>query len=315
MIKRLQNRVAESRLTLPLTFLYASVIWLLAGLFLQQSLWLPAGCMTASAYVMLKLNDLNLLIRIYSRTVSAFYIVLVCAAPFLLASLPGAFIQLCAIMALTLLSISYKDKRATGWTFYAFSCLSLGSTAEISLLYYVPLLWFIMAWYTYSLSWRTFLASLLGLLTPYWFLLAWHWTVSGGSLEPWMSHLAGVASLRLPIDYTVISTQRMIFFTLVIACYLTGSIHFLNKKSDDKIRVRQIYYSLITATGYSCILTALQPNLYDMTIRMMMITVSPIIAHFITLTHTKWTNMVFIVLSAIIITITIFNLWMLSSAS
>ena len=85
MIKRLQNRIAESRYTLAVTAFYSIIIWLIAGLVSQQW-WIQFGCFVVSAWMMMMINRENLLIRIYSRLVSSAYLVLTCAAVFLFAS-------------------------------------------------------------------------------------------------------------------------------------------------------------------------------------------------------------------------------------
>ena len=68
MIKRIQNKVAESRFTLPAVAVYGGIIWLLCGLFPQQW-WLQFTLFAVSTYLMVELNNSNVLIRIYSRSV------------------------------------------------------------------------------------------------------------------------------------------------------------------------------------------------------------------------------------------------------
>ncbi|MDR9825015.1 hypothetical protein RCJ22_05260, partial [Vibrio sp. FNV 38] len=89
MIKRTQNHVAESRFTLPVVVLYAIAVWLASGLLipsvpitsegLWKGAWVQFVCFFVSAYVLVELNNSNALIRIYSRTVSCSFIVLLCA--------------------------------------------------------------------------------------------------------------------------------------------------------------------------------------------------------------------------------------------
>lgn len=315
MIKRAQNRYAEGRLTLPLTLFYGLAVWLLASILLPQSLWLSGCCMAITVFAMAKLNDYNLLIRIYSRSVSSVYIVLICAGPFLFSSLQGAFLQLCFIASLFCLFQAYQNQEAVGKIFYGFACLSLGSIIDARLLYYVPFFWFIMLTYIYSMSKKTFAASLLGVVAPYWFIVSIDFLLTKGDITPWINHLSALSDIQFPNDYTIIPIPYILLLLFVIICYMIGAVHFLRKKSDDKIRVRQIFYCFILTTAYTCILTALQPSLYDMSIRLMIITVSPLIAHFYTLTYTKFTNIAFFLLSGTAVALTIVNLWILSLAS
>ena len=68
-MKHIQNIVAESHRTLPITAVYAIVIWLMAGL-INEGWWLQFGCFVLSVFLMMQMNSQNLLTRIYSRTVS-----------------------------------------------------------------------------------------------------------------------------------------------------------------------------------------------------------------------------------------------------
>ena len=143
-MKRFQNKVAESRRTLPVAVVYGAAIWLAAGLIPQQW-WIQFVCFVCSTFVMVLLNNSNALIRIYSRMVSAVFIVLSCAVCFLFHSLTGAIFQLCFITSLLTLFRTYQDKESTGWIFYTFLLLGLASLAQIQALYFVPLFWLIMA--------------------------------------------------------------------------------------------------------------------------------------------------------------------------
>jgi hypothetical protein len=54
----------------------------------------------------------------------------------------------------------------------------------------------------------------------------------------------------------------------------------------------------------------LQPQHYDHLIRMMVINTAPLIGHFLALTRTRWTNMAFFAIVAIVLITTGINLWM-----
>ena len=119
MTKRLQNKVAESRLTLPVTIAYSVAVWLMAGL-IKENWWIQFSCFLISVFLILILNNENVLIRVYSRSVSATYAVLTCMAVSLLPSVQGAIIKLLAIVSLLILYKCYQDKSSPGLNFYAF---------------------------------------------------------------------------------------------------------------------------------------------------------------------------------------------------
>ena len=312
MIKRLQNRIAESRYALPVTAFYAILIWLAAGLVSQQW-WVQFGCFVLSAWRMMQLNNENLLIRIYSRLVSCAYLAITCAAAFLFPSRSGALMQMGAALALYLLWHSYQDRDSVGWTFYTFLCLGIGSIIQSQVLYYLPAFWIMMAWFIFSLSWRTFFASLLGLLTPYWFCLPYYVYQGEDSLGLLLRHLSSLFDIVSRPDYTMLNLSQLAFLGFLVVLFIIGAIHFILTSYKDKIRVRQIYYSFIMVAIYSLLLVVVQPQCYDMVIRVLILVVSPIVAHFFALTHTRLTNILFIVILIMTLLFTGYNLWMSSS--
>lgn len=308
-MRRIQNKVAESRWALPMAILYSIAIWLLAGL-VQEQWWIQFGCFLLSSILMAHLNNINVLIRIYSRMVSVSFIFLSTAAVFLFPSVKGAVIQLCFIASLLFFYNCYQDKETPGWTFYTFLFLGLGSIADIHFLYFVPIFWLMMVIIVYSISWRTVVASLVGLLTPYWFWTAWILWQENGNITSITKHLLAVTDYQMPVPLT---SQQALLLGLIVLLGITGAIHFLRTSSRDKIRTRQMFYSFFIIGTAAGILMVLQTQHYDMLIRIMTIAVSPLIGHFLALTKTKITNIAFIVISVAVLALTFFNLWTSSS--
>ena len=79
--KRRQERIATSRLTLPLTALYGAVVALLAGA-VQQGLWVQTACLFIATETIAMLNNHYSLTRVYSRMLSCTYLMLSAAVCF-----------------------------------------------------------------------------------------------------------------------------------------------------------------------------------------------------------------------------------------
>jgi len=307
-IKRFQNKVAESRFTLPAVALYGAVVWLLCGL-LQQQLWVQFACFVLATYLMVELNNSNVLIRIYSRSVSAAFIILSCTACFLFPSVEGAIVQLCLIASLLTLFRSYQDKTAVGLTFYTFVLLGLASLVNVHTIWFIPVYWIMMLFFIFSFSGRTFLASLLGILLPYWCLFAWVLWKFEGDFTPLWQHFEPLIDFQFPIDYTAIELTRILTFAFLVVLFLTGLIHYLRTSFNDKIRIRQIYYSLIFLDIVAMAFLIAQPQHNDLMLRVIIITTSPLIGHFIALTYTRLTNIAFCVILGVALILTAFTLW------
>lgn len=321
-MKRWQNKVAESRYTQPSAILLGTAVWLLAGLVVHQW-WIQFACFVLTTWILTELNNSHALIRIFSRLVSSAFVLVFCSASFLFASLPGAIFQLCFISSLYTFFNGYQDKESAGWTFYTFLLLSLGSTATADGLLLVPVYWLLMAVTLNSFSRKTFVASWLGLLLPYATWSAGILLLNEGDFTPLAEHLGltetsawgqlitrGDLMQMVPV-YTSLSLSQILCFALTVALSLTGVIHFVRKSTHDKIRTRQIFYSMMVVNGYATLLLIAMPSRIDTMLRLMILTASPLIGHFLALTSTKITNIAFFVILGVTALLTVFNLWTL----
>ena len=293
--------------------LYGTAIWVLAGLFTEQW-WAQFACFILSVLLVMRINSKNLLIRIYSRSVSAAFIFLSCAAVFLFPSWAGGFVQLCCIAALMLLFDSYQDQAAVWNVYYAFLFLGISSMFDATIVFYLPLLWIMMKIIVYTLSWRTFFASLLGLATPYWFMTGWLIWQKNGDLHAIISLFDVQDILQFPFDFSFVSLSCQLIMAFATLLLVIGSIHFIHSSFRDKIRVRQIYYGFITLGLYSLAILVLQPH-NELALRMLIFAASPLTGHYWALTNSRISNILFIVLTVALIALTAFNLWISSSVS
>lgn len=312
MKKRLQNKVAESKLALPLASVYATGVWLLCGL-IQQQWWAQFVCFGVSTILMAQINNANALIRIYSRMMSCSFLVLTCCACFLFPFAHKGIMEMCIVGSMFMLFMSYQDKQSGGYTYYAYLLFGTASIFYAQVLYYLPLLWLLSATQLQSLSWRTWGASVLGLLTPYWYescLLVW-----AGDFTPLINHFARLTTFKAPFDFSILSTSQIATFALVGMTAITGIIHYINKHHDDKIRVRLIFGFFIWTDLATALFLILQPQHYDCLMRIMIICTAPLIAHFLALTSTKMTNIAFCAFIVLTLILTGYNIWMFLSPS
>lgn len=317
-MKRFQNKVAESRKLLPCVALYGIVVWVVNGLLspyyplaskgITGGAWVQLGCLALSAALMVILNNSNALIRTYSRTVSASFIVLTCLTCFQFNSVSGAILGLCAVASYLTAFRTYQDKQATGWTFYSFLCVGMASLLFVQVLWFVPVLWLLMQLQLNSLSWRTFFASILGLLTPYWVIMPY--VLWQADVQWLVAHFVSLTEVSFPHDFRQLTVSQILSFALITLLTLTSIIHFLRNASADKIRTRQFYGCFILMALLCIAAMVLQPQHYDPLMRLLIINTSPLLAHFITLTHTRITDIAFKVICVVTLLLTIFNLWM-----
>ena len=300
-----QKHIAQSRWALPITAAYGLVVTSAAGL-VTDGLWLNFAMLLVSTVMMAELNNYYALIRIYSRMVSCSFLVMTTMSLFLFRSLDVAAVQLTMIGFLLLILRSYQDPRASGWTFYAFLSLGIGSVVFPQMLLFVPLLWILMAVCVISFSPRTFMSSLLGLLTPYWLVLVW--LLYEGNVSWLGAHFLSVVRFATPFNLSGIGIHQWLTFAFVLVAALTGAIHFILYSYQDRIRIRLIYEMFMTIDGFCFLLALVQPQFFDCLMGMAIVLTAPLIGHFLALTHSRLSGIAFIVFAVAALGLTIFNI-------
>ncbi len=307
MITYPQTRIAQSRWTLSFTAVYAVLVCLAAGL-VTRPLWVQVLLLCISALMMVELNNSNSLIRIYSRMVSCSFLVMTTMATFLLPSISAAIVQMAGIGFFLYFFRAYQDQSATGWVFAAFFAVGLASIPFVQVLFFVPVLWVLMATNVLAFSARTFFASILGMIGPYWFVGAYY--VFSGDPAYLARHFMELAQFEPIFNLAILDQHRLITLAFVLCLAMVGSVHFLLYSYLDKIRTRMIYETFITIDVCCIAFILLQPQHFDHLLSMIIVTTSPLIGHYLGLSHTKISNIFFFIIIALALIITIYNLWM-----
>lgn len=306
-LKRFQNKIAESRYALPFMLVFATLAWVAGGLLYDQQLWAPYACTIVAAYLMVELNNINALIRIYSRMVSCSFLALTSLAAFQFSSLQGSIAQLCFVAFYICLFHAYQEKRGAGWVFYAFFCLGMASTVFVQIVFFVPFLWLVLGRFLMALSARTFWASIVGLIAPYWFVVTYY--IATDRLADFAAHFTEMARFSPLFDYSMVNEHQIITFIFVVLLSVMGSIHFLRRSFLDKIRTRMLFNVFINVNALTIVFIILQPQHFDVLLKLMMVNTSILIAHYIALTRTRATNISFHFILAAVLFLTIYNLW------
>lgn len=280
----------------------------MSGLF-SHNLWGQFACFVVSTYLMVELNNSNALIRIYSRMMSCSYILLVCMSPFLFHSTSTMLLSICTIATFIALFITYQDKQSMGWTFYGFTSLGIASVIDVRMLYFAPVLWVAMVFYLRSMTLRTFLTSIFGLLCPYWFLSLY--LIYTDDFTPAIEHFSQLARFGRVADITGLPLNVLLSTGLTFILGVTGIVHYVRNRINDKTRTRMLFNTFILVDIASMVFIILQPQLYMPLLTMMIITTSPLIAHFIALTDTRITNWSFMAIVLAVLSLTLINIFQL----
>lgn len=293
----------------------ALVVWLIEGLF-ERQIWLPFLFFVLSTYIIVELNTAFALLRTYSRMVSCAFIVLCCGASFFFTQWANGVMTFCFVASFANLFKSYQDRESVGHTFYSFVAYGMASVFWVQMLWVVPFAWILMIVCLRSFSMRTFMASVFGILTPYWFASVYF--VYTMDYETPLAHLRKLADFG-PLAKGVpeseymqmllsLGVERYVCFAFVVALFVTGVVHYLRNRFNDKLNTRMYYDIFIT---YGMLFLAgilLQPQHFDALFHLLIVCTSPLIAHFITHTRTFITNISFMVIVAVALCIIVLNL-------
>lgn len=285
----------------------AVVVALLYG-FVEQRMWMQAICLVTSSYLMVELNNVNALLRIYSRMVSCAFLMLACVSCFLFSDWQAGIVLLCWIFFYSIIFRCYQIRQASGWVFYAFLSIGIASLFFVQVLFFVPFLWIMTGKNLQALSVKSFFASLLGLIAPYWFGIVYY--LANDNLDGFVSHFTEAAQFGTLFDYSMLGEHRIVTFCFVLLLTVIGVVHYLRTSFQDKIRTRMLYGIFIGMNALILVFIVLQPQHFDKLFTLFIVNTSPLIAHFITLTHTKFTNIVFHVIVFLSLSLIAYNLWM-----
>ena len=306
-VKRFQNRVAESRIALPVTGVYAFAVCALGGLFTEQ-LWVQFVLLAVSSFLMKELNNVNALIRIYSRMVSCSFLVLAVMSQYLVVDVRCGIVQACFIAFYLFLFSAYQDNRAMGRVFYAFLMLGIASTMFVQILFFVPLVWVLLCTNLMVRSFRAFVSSLFGLLVPYWFMVAYYLYID--DVDSLLDHFLQIAQFGPVLGWMDMPVSHILTAAYVAILAVVGMIHFRLNNYKYKIRTRMLFEIFSVLALAAIVFMILQPQHIDYLLALLIVSTSPMIGHYIALTNTFITNISFYVMLVVALIITCVNLWM-----
>jgi len=200
-----------------------------------------------NAFIIQRINDIEMLIRERTRLVFMFFILLTSTNAGIMPINNVTIALLCLVLMIYELFKTFQLPEAKGKLFNAGVYLGVAGLFVPQALWFVPLLWLGM-YQLLSLNCRSWMASLLGVLTVYWFVLTWCvWKHDFSLFSMLFASLADfkLFSIFLSLRYSHIG------FALIILVMIPV---FLNIKMDainNRMRVRQMLSFLLNMSIYS----------------------------------------------------------------
>lgn len=299
----LRSSVVTGSFTLPIMMVITLVLWLAPDIS-EWQLWAGLGMTGLTAYLLMELNNRNALLRIRSRLMSTTYLAMMLACPALHEWSINMIPVLCYVVSYFLLFGSYQRTRAEGHVFHVFLFAGIAS------LFFPPFLVLILG-YCLSMIFqlrnftpRTFMAGLLGLIVPYWFVAAS--AIWQNKLDSAFLYLLDWFTPSLP-DYSQITLPQLITVGMILFWAVVSVMHFFHTAYNDKIRTRMLFYVLATQEFILLAGMLLLPSHFDEQLRLIIVNSSAFISHYYALARGRFFNIWFNVSLCLLVLLTIFN--------
>ena len=281
----LQNKVAESRLTLPVSVALFIVVRLFQGVGVSFAAAAAAPLCLCAAAVMLETNVALQILRVRSRLGESLWLLLAAAMPFLYGLGAPAVCACCLAAGMGLLLCCYRNRNAVLLVFHSFLFLGAGSLLSPVMIPLALLFYFCLAFLMRAFSWKGLWAGIVGLLTPYWCWVAWEACV--GDVMRVADHVLALWLWVLDWDgLSLLPAVRLLpVWCLLVFFGLTGIIHYMRKRYDDKIRTRMMLYVYVCVTVFLHVVFLLLPGQRMELLAMMAVSTSPLMAHYWAMTR------------------------------
>ncbi len=294
--QRFQKSVVTGRFTLIVTILIAAVCWFLEEKVITEGyepLW--ANCFAGFllhgfiGYLLIGLNNTFALIRIRASVQTSIYLLWVAVYPNLHGLDKNSILGVIFLSALYFLFKSYQQNRSQKQLFQSSLIIGIGSLLFPQLTILIPIFW-IGAYLFRSLSLRSLLASLVGWILPYWFLLGY--AFYKGEMELFFYPFRELSTFY-PIEFPF-GMQEIGMLGYLLILYIVSSLHYLVTSYEDKIRTQDYLQFLIFLCFALFLYLFLQPALITSLLSLILLGNSILVGHLFVLTNGRLSNLFFI---------------------
>ncbi|MGL5937108.1 MAG: hypothetical protein ACRCY5_00035 [Phocaeicola sp.] len=302
----IQRTVATGKFTLPVAILVSISLWLSQAVQWSEALTCLIFCLTG--YLIIELNTSYSLIRTRTTFHITLYTILTGCSLFLLPFNPTLLTTPLFLLAIHQLLRAYESEKTVTPIFHAFLFLGISIYIDPHFVTFIPLLGLGTLMFN-SFSTKGFFAGLMGLVTPYWFLLTYALVKENFSLIK--TPLQAILELK-PFDYQSINIglESLLLVGTILFLTIVCTLYYLNQSYLDKSRTRTFIYFLLLCQLNLYVSTALFPQEGITFFSLLLPFTALISAHFFTLTNNRFSNLFFIAIFVTLITVTIYYVWM-----
>ncbi len=226
---------------------------------------------------------------------------------------PATIACIAFIPLLFLLFQSYQTNKSSEYGYTIGLFLSLIVLYWHTAIYYVPIL-LIGMWMMRSLNIRSFLALILGIITPIWLQFAFFYGID--NLTQFITKYEAIWQIDIfLLDQNLIQTiksfpiTQVVNWMLSIAITLAITLSTLRQSILDKVRTQGILHFLILLNIASTAFLLLDIDFYFGHIAVVRMTQAALLAYYFMKATNKTVNFIFILLVGAFLSITTYSIW------
>lgn len=314
---RLQNRISESTLTLPLCMVAGALIWFWNGS-ASPDFSLSAIAALASAvlttYIVLETAGEYSLLRVRSDMIAAVWVTCIAMTASVHTFSEGWIAAPVMAASYNIMFGTYQKHEPVMLVFHIFLLLGAASLAIPQLIVFVPLFYWYLAVFLRCMTWRCFWAGIVGLALPMCFVLGWciftdDYSFPAERLDSLLSvELFSGKDYGLMLSSGRTDALNLAFITILSA---VGIVHYLRNYYKDKIRIRMYLYIYVMQTIACWLAILCLPAMFPRLAPVLLLGACTMAAHFFALTGTLTSNAFFCVsvLGLILLTLINMGIW------
>lgn len=230
-----------------------------------------------TAFVMQRISDVEMLIRERTRLPFMLFVLFISANAGLLPLKEVMVVLLCLVFMIYELFKSYQQPEATGTLFNAGLFIGFAALFMPQVLWFVPLLWVGMYQFR-SLSFRSLMASLVGVLMVYWFALAWCTWKHDFTL--FTSLFASLGNFKI-LGFATTFQHYQMGVVGIILILIMALFHVKMDAFSNSVRVRQMLFFLLNMSIWTLFLMCLYGGEMDSFLAILCLPGSVLIAYFL----------------------------------
>lgn len=257
-------------------------------------------------YVLVQRNRVFAFVRSGVEIQSSIFLLLISVYPAIQTLFPGLFILLFVCFAAYILLYTYQHNNPQGYVFHVFFCLGLSALIYPSSVVLIPFFWIGMFMFN-SWTFRSFIASILGLIFPYSLLLghAYFYDQMALVTAPLQEMI-----MIYPIDWSLLTIPQLVMLAIGLLQYIGGSVYILMFSHHARIRVRTSLRFLTLVGAVLLLLIALQPIHCDVYLPLLLMFTTLMSGYVFVTTFNKVSNAVFVFMFAVMIIFYSYHIWM-----